>query len=269
MYKGFYRKRPLAANLSALALECANFALSAGFVFLRMVKLLFTAAVFIGRIDTPFLAPGVGRVGCLELDYYPYIYRKDILASEAHRHPYIETLGVMYLMKLRYGENFGKTAGSCWRLLFVYALMPWLHRYRVLARPELLANDDVDGPLTLTRLQPAKSMRIFLHDIDGDDVEEKNEKPVPTKSKSKIKQEEARETVQEGFHAIPVLHVQPVALTPAVNDDHKADDGATEIDELKKENERLQQEIDVLKSQLLHAESTAAQVAQEQTRLDL
>lgn len=39
-------------------------------------------------------------------------------------------------MKLRYGESFGTTPGSCWRLLFVYALFPWLHPYRTNARPE-------------------------------------------------------------------------------------------------------------------------------------
>jgi hypothetical protein len=48
----------------------------------------------------------------------------------------MEQLGVMYLMKLRYQHHFCNRAGSCWRLIFVYALMPWLHRYRVLAHPE-------------------------------------------------------------------------------------------------------------------------------------
>jgi hypothetical protein len=48
----------------------------------------------------------------------------------------MEQLGVIYMMKLRYRHHFGNRAGSCWRLIFVYALMPWLHRYRVLARPE-------------------------------------------------------------------------------------------------------------------------------------
>jgi len=72
------------------------------------------------------------------LDYYPTIHLQDLLAQEAHRHPYIEVLGTMYLMKLRHGPNFGSRAGSCWRLLFVYALMPWLRKYRALTRPEVL-----------------------------------------------------------------------------------------------------------------------------------
>ena len=96
-----------------------------------MCKLLITAALFVGRIDTPFLAPGVGAVGNLEPDNYPTIFLKDVLSHEAHRHPYLELMGVMYLMKLRYGDHFGNRAGSAWRLIFVYALMPWLNKYRV------------------------------------------------------------------------------------------------------------------------------------------
>jgi len=131
-YKGFYRKNPPAVNFVNLALECANFAISAGFVVIRMVKLLVTAALYVGRIDTPFLAKGVGQVGAMRLDNYPDVFLKDILSHEAHRHPYIDLLGVIYLMKLQYGDNFGNRAGSTWRLVFVYALMPWMQKYRIL-----------------------------------------------------------------------------------------------------------------------------------------
>lgn len=96
-----------------------------------MVKVLFVAAFCIGRIDKPLLAPGVGKIGRLDLDSYPTIFLRDLLIHEAHRHPYLELLGTMYLYKIRYGENFGSTTGTCWRLLFVYGLMPWLHRYRI------------------------------------------------------------------------------------------------------------------------------------------
>lgn len=143
-YQAFYRKKPAAANISALALECTNFSLSVGFVFLRMCKLIVAAALFVGRIDTPFLADGVCRVGGVELDGYPAIFLKDTLAHEAHRHPFIELMGVFYLYKLRYGRHFGKRAGTTWRLIFVSALFPWLNKYRILERDEPDKVDDLE-----------------------------------------------------------------------------------------------------------------------------
>lgn len=85
LYRAFYRKSPASANLVSLSLECANFALSVGFVSLRMVKLLLTSALYVGRIDTFFLARDVGRVGGFEIDGYPRIFIRDILSHEAHR----------------------------------------------------------------------------------------------------------------------------------------------------------------------------------------
>ena len=35
----------------------------------------------------------------------------------------------MYMIKLRH-DKFGNYAGTCWRLLFVYALVPWMRKYR-------------------------------------------------------------------------------------------------------------------------------------------
>jgi len=81
--------------------------------------------LFIGRVDRPLLADD------LTLDSYPHVFRQAVLASDAHRHPYIERLGMMYLMKLKHGDKFGKRSSSTWRLLFVFALMPWLRKYRI------------------------------------------------------------------------------------------------------------------------------------------
>jgi hypothetical protein len=108
-FVGFYRKRPAAANLSILALEWSSFPTSSSFIFARMIQLFFISLFSIGRIDTPLLAPGVGKysnsycvvilmhltymfallgkLGPLHLDDYPTIFMRDILAHEAHRHP--------------------------------------------------------------------------------------------------------------------------------------------------------------------------------------
>lgn len=48
-----------------------------------------------------------------------------------HRHPYIERLGLLYMLKLRNGKDFGSQAGAGWRMLFVLALLPWMRNYRV------------------------------------------------------------------------------------------------------------------------------------------
>jgi len=154
-YKAFYRKHPAAANLSNLALECANFALSVGFVALRMIKLLLASALYVGRIDTYFLAPGIGRIGPLQLDGYPQIFLRAILSHESHRHPYIDSLGIQCLMKLRYGEGFGKRAGAAWRLLFVYALMPWLHKYRIRETQDDVESHRESVTLVVENLRPS------------------------------------------------------------------------------------------------------------------
>jgi hypothetical protein len=112
-------------------LEVWNIALTLGFVFIRSVKLIVISVFYIARIDTPFLARGVGRFGPVELDSVAISFVKDILIHEAHRHMLIERFGLLCLIKLYAGENFGTRAGSAWRLLFVLITMPWLRKYRV------------------------------------------------------------------------------------------------------------------------------------------
>lgn len=65
-----------------LAMEWASFSLSAGYILSRFIKLALATFACIGRIDTPFLAPGVGRIGPIELDNYPMVHRKDVLTHE-------------------------------------------------------------------------------------------------------------------------------------------------------------------------------------------
>ena len=82
-YSGFYRKRPAAANIMNVILECWSLAKSAMVVIVRFVKLMIVAAIYIGRIDTHMLAPGVGYVGPLQLDSAPNAFKIDLLGHEA------------------------------------------------------------------------------------------------------------------------------------------------------------------------------------------
>jgi len=133
-YAAFYRKNPIVVNTTSVALECWHVFLAIPFVISRAAILIATSVLFIGRVDRTVLAEDI------DIDRYPHVFRQVILVSDAHRHPYIERLGMMYLMKLKHGASFGKRSNSTWRLLFVFALMPWLQKYRI-------AEDigDIDG----------------------------------------------------------------------------------------------------------------------------
>mmetsp|Transcript_11241 Transcript_11241/g.13739 ORF Transcript_11241/g.13739 Transcript_11241/m.13739 type:complete len:1052 (-) Transcript_11241:209-3364(-) len=149
-YAGFYRKQPYIGNLVTLALECWNLALTIGYVLARIAKISVCAIFYFGRMDTPVLAEGgLGD----KLDKFPHVYRKEILSAEAHRHPYIERIGFMYLMKLRHGGDFGKLSGSIWRLLFVFALMPWMRKYRLSSSEKDLMEEALLEKLALKQVQ--------------------------------------------------------------------------------------------------------------------
>lgn len=137
-FSAFFRKKPGAANLFHIVMEVWNVALSVGFILLRAVKFFLIGGFFIARIDTPFLAPGVGLIGGMEIDSYPLSFRKDLLLHEAHRHPFIETIGLCTLLKLRLGPEFGRNPHSCWRILLLLSLCPWLRKYKNMAA---LTND--------------------------------------------------------------------------------------------------------------------------------
>lgn len=167
-FASFYRRRPAFANCFTVIIECWNVGLSSGYILARTLKLILLSIFYIGRIDTPFLADGVGYIfGTIALDGYSTAFRKDILSHEAvrrneialphmlrlvrvshkrltpplcshfvsfdaqHRHPYMERWALLYLLKLRHGSKFGTSAGAAWRILFTLALMPWLKKNRV------------------------------------------------------------------------------------------------------------------------------------------
>mmetsp|Transcript_26472 Transcript_26472/g.39307 ORF Transcript_26472/g.39307 Transcript_26472/m.39307 type:complete len:1089 (-) Transcript_26472:205-3471(-) len=135
-YAAFYRTKPLSANVVNTCMECYAIGISLWFIMVRAIKITILAALYLGRTDTPLFASGVGIFGPLEIDNWPTVTRKEILLHDAHRHPYLDTLGYLYMMQLRFRDGgFMKRACSAWRLIFVQALMPWLHKYRDVARP--------------------------------------------------------------------------------------------------------------------------------------
>lgn len=109
--------------------------LGGGVLVSRLCQFLLAAAFWIGRIDSTFLNEDVQVVG-YRFDNVPIYYRTELLMHEAHRHPFIERLSAMYLMRLKHGDYFASNAGAAWRHLFVLTLMPWLLKHRQGNDPE-------------------------------------------------------------------------------------------------------------------------------------
>jgi hypothetical protein len=136
--KGFYTSNPIITHFFGIALECWSIALTSLSMLVRTIKIIVAAVLFIGRIDIPFLADGADKLGPVVLDPYSSYFRQELLSADAHHHPYIERLGCMYLMMLKHGEEFCDMPGSTWRLLFIFALMPWVQLSRI--------TDDEENP---------------------------------------------------------------------------------------------------------------------------
>ena len=127
----------MAANLATLALECWFIGMGGGVLVGRLTQFILAACFFVGRTDVPFLSKDVSLFG-YSFDYVPTNFIRDILVHEAHRHPFLERLLGMYLMKLK-NEKFSNEAGACWRQLFVVTLMPWMIKLRVFSDRRLEA----------------------------------------------------------------------------------------------------------------------------------
>jgi len=153
-FTALYRRKVNLAIITSLGVETINILLGMVSAILRAVKLALIPLLFVGRIDVPLFDKRRSIP-----DDTPDAFLRDLLIREAHRHPYIETSGKIFLMKLRYRERFINRRGYWYRLLFALTLLPWLRKYRVMARPELLEEEEEcqnnkDDLLSQYRKQP-------------------------------------------------------------------------------------------------------------------
>ena len=92
---------------------------------------------------------------------------KDLLIHEAHRHPWIERLSQMYLMRFRHKKRFASSAaGAVWRHIFVQTLMPWMRKYRVLSQARLKQSMEALAINRMIKKEEAKGLaRRFEEDM--------------------------------------------------------------------------------------------------------
>lgn len=137
-FAGFYRTRVSQSNIGGLLVECVMVGFGVALAIFRALVCVSISLMYIARADRKLFASditiGFGHQLLRTRDHLPVSFRKEILIQEAHHHPFIETLGKVYLTKLLHREHFANRQGSCMRLLFTLALMPWLQRYRDMAR---------------------------------------------------------------------------------------------------------------------------------------
>ncbi|CAB9503463.1 expressed unknown protein [Seminavis robusta] len=128
--RGYYRSRPAVVNISNTIQEVWNLGLTTFTALVRGLKFMAIFLLYLGRIDREVFAPGVGWFrDDIPLDGLPHCFARDLLLHEAHRHPLIERLGLLFMIKLRKGSDFGTRGGAAWRVLFTGTLMPWLRKY--------------------------------------------------------------------------------------------------------------------------------------------
>jgi len=160
-YRGENRRT---SNIINLVVESVNLGTVFVSTAIRLIRLIFVTSLYFGRVDVPMLASHAGLVGrVIYSDAAVESFKTDLLLHDAHRHPYIERIGLLYLMKVHNGKDFGSRAGAYWRLLFVLAIMPWLRTYRV--RPE--TTDDIGGQDDASSIASSSRRSQRTDDIHG------------------------------------------------------------------------------------------------------
>lgn len=113
-------------NLSFLILETTYFAISFAFMISRASQILVSGLVYSGRTYRSILSEEAHDFATLNLDGGHEIYLASILQVEAHRHPHMDLLALLYSVKVLHPTQFATRAGCAWRLLLAAHLFPWL-----------------------------------------------------------------------------------------------------------------------------------------------
>ena len=170
--RGFYRKNVNRNNIGALALEAVMIGLGIFYAFTRVAKILVVTLLYISRVDTNLLSVDL-NVGPLQ-DHYPKYFRQQLLLHESHKHPWLEVLGKLYLMKFRHRENFISSAGYSYRLIFTLSLLPYLRKYRLQNRETDDNKEEVSRAMKLAfgsgmspRMPKKRATDITAIDVEG------------------------------------------------------------------------------------------------------
>jgi len=162
-FRGFYRRHVNKVNIVSLALETVTIGVGVFYAFVRVAKILIASLLYISRIDTNLLSLDL-NIGPLQ-DSFPKYFRQELLSQESHKHPWLETLGKLYMMKYRYRGSFVSSAGYTYRLIFALSLLPYLRKYRLCNREIEMEQHKKKGTSVVQKL--AASMATSASKLAG------------------------------------------------------------------------------------------------------
>ena len=128
-----------------------------------------------------------------------------------HRHPYIERLSMLFVLKLHNGSQFGCRACAVWRILLVRTLMPWLRKYRrraVWLDPHDRSRHDSSG-------RPSRHGSSVFHNVDSTPTSSRHQRALAMENDTlrrenmALRQELVRQTRSSSSSSIRRLSAVP------------------------------------------------------------
>jgi hypothetical protein len=106
------------------------------------------------------------------------------------------------MMKLRHGKNYGSYPNTCWRLIFTFALLPWMRKYRISPDNIEIASFRFAAMRMWTGRLPGSS-RVLTWTDNGDlseeDLRKTNEKLREELSRLQVENDMLRHAVYQPF----------------------------------------------------------------------